>query len=196
VWKFNPPAASHMGGVWERQIRTVRKAINVVMNNQVLDDERLDTIFSEVESIVNGRPLTPVSDDPFDLEVLTPNHLLLLHQGNTAPLGDFSLKDTYRRRWRHVEYLADQFWKRWLREYLPTLQLRQKWLQKKRNLEVGDIVMVADDDLLRRNWPLGRVTATFPDANGAVRTVEVKTAKNILMRPVDKLCILEGAVEC
>jgi len=196
VWKFNPPAASHMGGVWERQIRTVRKAINVVMNNQVLDDERLDTIFSEVESIVNGRPLTPVSDDPLDLEALTPNHLLLLHQGNSAPQGDFSLKDTYRRRWRHVEYLADQFWKRWLREYLPTLQLRQKWLQKQRNLEVGDIVMVADDELLRRHWPLGRVTATFPDQEGTVRTVEVKTAKNVLMRPIDKLCILEGAVEC
>ena len=63
-WEFNPPAASHMGGIWERQIRTVRKVLNVILKEQIVDDERLSTLFCEVESIVNGRSLTVLSDEP------------------------------------------------------------------------------------------------------------------------------------
>ena len=70
-WKFNPPAASHMGGVWERQIRTVRKVLRALMKEQVVDDEGLSTLMCLVEAIVNGRPLTTNSDDPRDLEALS-----------------------------------------------------------------------------------------------------------------------------
>ena len=85
-WVFNPPAASHMGGAWERQIRPVRKVLNAMFKNQVLDDERLHTMFCEAESIVNGRPLTPVSDDPKNLKPLTPNDLLQLGKGTIVLL--------------------------------------------------------------------------------------------------------------
>ena len=54
-WEFNPPAASHMGGIWERQIRSIRKVLNIILREQTLDDERLSTLFCEVESIINGR---------------------------------------------------------------------------------------------------------------------------------------------
>ena len=122
-WEFNPPAASHMGGIWERQIRTVRKVLNVILKEQTLDDEHLSTLFCEVESIVNGRSLTVLSDDPKDESPLTSNHLLLLRGGPELPPGQFDQSDIYRRRWRHVQFLSDQFWRRWVREYLPTLQL-------------------------------------------------------------------------
>ena len=193
-WIFNPPTASHMGGSWERQIRTVRRALEAILKGQVLDDERLDTVFCEVESIVNGRPLTPVSDDPNDLEALTPNHLLLLRPGLASPLGEFTVKDAYRRRWRHVQYVADQFWSRWMNEYLPTLQLRQKWLTSYKNLRVGDIVLVAQENTPRKSWPLGRITATFLGRDGSVRSAEIKTATNSIVRPIHKLCVLEGIV--
>ena len=65
-WELKTPAASHMGGVWERQIRTFRKVLNVILTGQIVDDERLSTLFCEVESIVSGRPLTVLSDDPND----------------------------------------------------------------------------------------------------------------------------------
>ena len=78
-WEFNPPAASHMGGIWERQIRTVRKVLNAILRNQVLDDERLDTLFCEVEAIVNDRPLTPVSDDLKDPAPLRPPGIFAKH---------------------------------------------------------------------------------------------------------------------
>ena len=70
-----------MGGIWERQIRSVRKVLNIILREQTLDDERLSTLFCEVESIINGRPLTVSSDDPNDESPLTPNHLLLLRGG-------------------------------------------------------------------------------------------------------------------
>ena len=77
-WIFNPPTASHHGGVWERCIRMVRKVMEALLKQQVLDDEGLIALMCEVQSIVNGRPITKVSDDPRDLNALTPNHLLLL----------------------------------------------------------------------------------------------------------------------
>ena len=79
-WIFNPPTASHYGGIWERCIRTVRKVLKALMKEQIVDEESLTTLFCEVESIVNSRPLTKVSSDSRDLEPLTPNHLLLLRR--------------------------------------------------------------------------------------------------------------------
>ena len=84
-WVFNPPAASHMGGIWERQIRSVRKVLNIILREQTLDDECLSTLFCEVESIINRRPLTVSSDDPNDESPLTPHHMLLLHGGPDLP---------------------------------------------------------------------------------------------------------------
>ena len=81
----------------------------------------------EVEAIVNGRPITKISDDPKDCEALTPNHLLLLRSGPVLPPAALVKEDQYSNRWRQVQYLADVFWCRCLGEYLPSLQQRQKW---------------------------------------------------------------------
>ena len=195
-WAFNPPAASHMGGVWERQIRTVRKTLAFVMKEQVLEDEQLATVFCEVEAIVNNRPITPVSTDPKDDGPLTPNHLLLLRSGPKTPPGCFLKHDIYGRRWRHVQFIADNFWKRWIREYLPQLQLRQKWLDRKPNLSVGDIVLVKDESMPRNAWPLAKITQVFTGRDGLVRSAQVKTRYSVLTRPVHKLCLLEGVYNC
>jgi len=109
-WRYNPPTASHMGGVWERHIRTIRKLLSFLMNQQQLTDEALQTFLCIVENVINNRPLTVVSDDPNDLEPLTPNHILQLRSGPTLPPGKFVRQDLYcRRRWRQVQYLADSF---------------------------------------------------------------------------------------
>ena len=192
-WTFNPPKASHHGGAWERCIRTVRKVLNALTNEQVLDDERLTTLMCEVEAIVNNRPITKVSDDPKDLEALTPNHLLLLRKGLECPPAVFSSNDLYlRRKWRQVQYLADLFWKRWTKEYLPCLQQRQKWSKIQRNFSVGDIVLVADENAPRNTWPLGRVVEVRRNGkDGLVRSVVVKTKLTTLDRPVTKIVLLE-----
>jgi len=191
-WIFNPPGASHMGGAWERQIRTVRSVLRGLLSLQVLDDEALATLMCIVEGIVNGRPITRISDDPKDPTPLTPNHLLLLRSGPTIPPGIFVKQDLYRKRWRQVQYMADVFWKRWLTEYLPTLQQRQKWLRPKRNLKVGDLVLVKHDNTVRLRWPLGLIVNTYQGSDGLVRSVQVKTQSGVYDRPVDKICLLEG----
>eukprot|EP00794_Sanderia_malayensis_P001724 gene1724-biopygen1574 len=195
-WIPNPPKASHMGGVWERVIRSIRKIMQVLLREQLLDDEGLLTTFCEIESIINGRPVTKVSDDPQDANALTPNHLLLLKSNPCFPPGIFFKADSYsRRRWKQVQYLADIFRKRWTREYLPILQLRQKWQTIKCNLTVDDIVLVVYESLPRGYWPLGRVVAVTKGRDELVRSVTVKTAKTELVRPIDQLCLLEAAEE-
>ena len=181
-----------MGGVWERQIRTARKILAAIIRNQVLDDERLETFFCEAESIINGRPLTVVSGDPNDLEALTPNHLLLLRGVSSVMTRDAVNEDQYGKRWRHVQFIADQFWKRWVNEYMKTLQLRQKWIPRQRNFMLDDVVLVANEVTPRKCWPLGRVVRLNKGNDGLIRSVEVKTQFSLLVRPVTKLCLLEG----
>ncbi|KAA0202578.1 hypothetical protein HAZT_HAZT012205, partial [Hyalella azteca] len=99
------------------------------------------------------------SDDPNDLEAITPNHLILLNPGRNLPPGIFKPSDNYAtRRWRQIQYLADLFWTRWKTEYLPSLQQRQKWVTNQRPHQPGDLVLVVDVNLPRNQWPLGRVT--------------------------------------
>lgn len=103
-WSFNTPAASHQGGIWERLIGSVKGILSSVVGQQVLDDEGLQTLFCEVETILNDRPITKVSDDPNDLEALTPNHILLLKGKPIFPPGLFEQSDLYtRRRWKQVQ---------------------------------------------------------------------------------------------
>ena len=121
-----------------------------------------------------------------------PNHVLLLLEGPDQPPGQFDKSDIYGRRWRDVQFLSDQRWKRWVREYLPLLQLRRKWLTPERNLQIGDVVLIMGENTPRKNWPMGRVIQTFPGKDGLVRTAQVRTSWSILTRPVAKLCLLEA----
>ena len=193
-WIFNPPSASHMGGIWERQIRTTRKILTVLLHEHGsrLDDESFRTLLCEVEAIINSRPLTFASSDPDDLNPLSPSNLLTMKTSVVLPpAGVFQRADVYmRRRWRRVQYLANLFWTRWKREYLPTLQPRSKWNSPKRNLAVGDVVLLKDDNCPRSVWPMGRVISAESDKKGLVRTVHLKTQTSQLRRPVDKVVLL------
>ena len=152
---MNVPAASHMGGVWERQIRSARNVLSSLLqkNGKQLDAESLRTLMCEAKAIVNSRPLT-VSQlaDPDSLSPLTPNHLLTMKtKVILAPPGTFQPADVYcRKRWRRVTHLANEFWTRWRKEFfLLNLQQRQKWTRPGRNLAVDDIIMIKDENLPR-----------------------------------------------
>lgn len=190
-WMFNPPSGSHHGGIWERQIRTIRRILSALMQQQTLDEEGLTTLFCEVEAIINDRPITKVSNVPGDLEPLTPNHLLLHKTKPFLPPGVFDPNDCYgRRRWRQVQYMADLFWKCWTKEYLPDLQERQKWTKKRRNFITGDIVLIIDNTVPRNSWIIGQVIRVTPDSRGFIRQVQVRTKTSTLCRPITKLVLL------
>ncbi len=180
-WTFNPPTGSHHGGAWERLIRSVRKVLSSTLRTQSLDEEALYTVLCEVESILNSRPITKEYTDPNDLEALTPNHL---KTKPCLPPGMFQKEDMYaRQRWKQVQYMADLFWKRWTKEYLPQLQERQKWTKIKWNLIPGDIILVVDDSVPRNSWITGKITEVISDRRGLVRQVWIKTQTNHICRP-------------
>ena len=191
-FKFNFPHSSHMGGVWERMIRTARAVLSGLLDQHghQLDDDLLHTLMVEVECVVNSRPLTNVDSDT--MEPLTPSQLLTLKSKVVyPPPGIFVKEDLYcRKRWRRVQYLADQFWRRWLKEVLPTMQERRKWVRTQDNLQVGDVVMSTEDDVPRSQWPLGLILEVFSSADDLVRKVRVKIADSTYERPVHKLIFL------
>ena len=154
TWHFNPPHASHMGGAWERMIRTVRKVLLGVCVDQRLSDESFETLLTEIEAIINGRPLTKLSDNPDDPAPLTPNHLLIGSSGASLAPGKFDDADALRRRWKLVQRVADKFWTSWLKQYITGLQSRAKWQREKDNLKVGDLVLVVDELKHRNQSPL------------------------------------------
>ena len=194
-WHFNPPSASHMGGIWERLIRTVKRVFSSLSNvNSRLSDEGLETLFCEVECIVNGRPITKVSDDVNDPSCLTPNHLLLLREQPSVVITKSNAVDVYKQRWRCVQYIAQQFWTRWIKEYLPELQKRQKWLKVHKNVKVGDVVLVLEENTPRGVWPMGLVVEVTHGSDGLVRAAKIRTKSTTLTRPITKLILLEGAI--
>ena len=119
-----------------------------------IDDSALRSFFYEAIAIVNNRPLTVTNlSDPNSPEPLTPNHLLMLKSTVALPPpGKFTREDLYtHKRWRQVQFLAEQFWNRWRKEYLANIATRQRWHVPKRNLQIGDIVMMKDEEVTKNN---------------------------------------------
>ncbi|XP_048048363.1 uncharacterized protein LOC125269515 [Megalobrama amblycephala] len=135
---MNPPVSSHMGGVWERPIQTVRSVLMSILDQSAarLDSSFLRTFMYEVMAIVNSRPLTSEHiSDRVGPEPLTANHILTMKPSIIAPPpGEFVREDLYlQKRWKRVQVLANEFWTRWRKEYLLSLQQRCKWNKSRRN---------------------------------------------------------------
>ena len=90
-----------------------------------------------------------------------------------------------------MQQLAERFWKRWVAEYLPSLQRRQRWVERKVNIKEGDLVLVVDSQAPRSHWPLARISEVFTGSDGLVRSAKVRTATGTITRPITKLCVLE-----
>ena len=190
-WTFNPPYASHHGGIWERLIRVVRNVLAAILHPSArLTAETLHTFMCQAEYIINSRPLTKLSDDVHDDSPLTPNHFLMMAGDALLPMSDSAC--SLQRRWRHVQFLASIFWRRWVREYLPLLQSRQKWLQIRENICVGSLVLVVDEQCPRGSWPLGLVLEVKEGRDGLVRSVVLKCKNKSITRPITKVVVLES----
>ena len=111
-WHFNPPYSSHRGGIWERMIRSIRRILSAVSREQTMTEETLMTYLTEVERVLNNRPIVPVQDDPAEPEVLTSNHLLLARGIPNQVVDDSNFRLRYTRQWRQSQLLADTFWRR------------------------------------------------------------------------------------
>ena len=136
-WKFNTPLASWMDGAIESVVKLTKRAIKVTICYQVLTEETLVNLLAEIESIINCRPLSPLSDDPHDLEAFTSNYILL---GQLFANPDiFVLNENQinnRGKWQMVRAFANMFWKRFVTEYIPSLTIGKKWNMPQRNFKL------------------------------------------------------------
>ncbi|XP_065073041.1 uncharacterized protein LOC135697355 [Ochlerotatus camptorhynchus] len=177
-WTFNPPSAPHMGGAWERMVRSVKEALHVFTDGRKLTDEILQTALIEAEHLVNSRPLTYVSTNvKEDKEALTPNHFL---RGRSSAECLPS---------RIPVDLADT-----LRSRYSRAQQRSKWYLDDRKVAIGDLVFVADGEK-RNTWERGLVTQVFVGSDGRILSASVQTSRGEKLRPVSKLAVLEIEVE-
>ncbi|GFU55641.1 integrase catalytic domain-containing protein [Trichonephila clavipes] len=186
TWHFIPPTAAHIGGLWEAGIKPTKQLLIKTMKSAVLNFEELVTLVTQIEACLNSKPLTPLSNDPKDLQPLTPGHFLI-----GAPMASFpeevpSQPACLKKRWNLIQHLRSQFWRRWHLEYLNQLQQRTKWNKPRRNLKVNDMVLVKEDNLPPLQWSLGRVVQVFPGDDGAVRVVDVKTQRGQFRRPITR----------
>ena len=169
-------------------IKSAKRAISAVRGDAEVTEEELETIFIGVESLLNSRPLTTISDDPNDELVLTQNHFLIGQMG-----GDFVPENVDatpfnpKKRWRRVQELTRHVWQQWMREYLPQIGSRPKCFFPTGNIRVGDVVVVIDPNAARRDWKVGRIVQTYPGPDGLVRVVDVQVKDKVLKRPITRL---------
>jgi len=199
---FNIPGASHMGGWWERQIRTVRSILTFALDKSDgrLNSNSLRTFLYEVMAIVNSRPISTEGLYDPTTDPLSPNQILTKKTAILTQPGEFQEDDLYSSKmWRRVQSMAQMFWKRWRAEYLTSLQKKSKWEIKRPNLKVGDIVMLKEDDLLRSNWRLACVDRAYESKDGLVRKLRLRigssddntrSKKLLIERPVHKVVLL------
>lgn len=188
-WKFIVPNAPHWGGIWESSVKLVKHHLKRVMGNTVLSYEHFNTLLTQIEAIVNSRPITPLRDEASDdNQCLTPAHFLIgesltaFPEGNVADIPDNRL-DIY----KQICKLRQKFWKGWKADYLNTLQVRYKWYKEKPDVLLNSIVLLKDDNHPPLSWPLGLVTEVFYGKDNHIRAVTVKTKTGHYNRPITKI---------
>nr|XP_044249383.1 uncharacterized protein LOC123002820 [Drosophila takahashii] len=188
TWHFNPPAAPHMGGLWEAGVKSFKAHFYKHTAGGKYTFEELATLLSKIEACLNSRPISPMSEDPTDLVALSPGHFLV--GGPLLSVAEPEIKEnpiSILNRWRRLKALHQQFCSRWKEEYLKELHKRTKWQFPTRNIQTGDMVVLKEENLPPNEWRLGRIQLVCPGADGKTRVAEVLTARGIIRRPIAKM---------
>ena len=172
-WHFSPPDAPWANGATEALVKTVKRNLQSTIGSQVLSFSELQTVMFEVAQITNQRPIGTHPSLPEDRTYLTPNDLLLGRASNSIPQVAVSLTTPLRKRYDFVQLIIENFWRKWSRDVFPNLVIRPKWHVSRRNVMVGDVVMIQDEKAPRGQWRTGIVTKAEPGDDGRVRRVLV-----------------------
>lgn len=187
-WKFIPPSAPNFGGIWEAGVKSVKGHLRKLTGDTKFTFEELSTFLSQIEAILNSRPICPMSIDVTDLNVLTPGHFLIgqplisvpEHDVTDIPLNRLS-------RFQYIQRLVQEFWIKWKRDYLNHLQSRSKWTTLTDNIKEGDMVVLHRDDIPPMQWDLGRISKCYSGPDGLIRVVDVTTAHSTYKRSISKI---------
>ncbi|UYV70099.1 hypothetical protein LAZ67_7001786, partial [Cordylochernes scorpioides] len=189
-WIFIPPSAPWWGGFWERMVRTIKEMLIKMLGHRKLKYVQLQTALCEIESIINNRPLTYVSEDDNDLKPLTPNEFLQNGPESSFPEFENLKPEMLHTRYRELGQLKRELKQRFLKEYLGALIQKSENIDR-RQLKVEDVVLIGQENLKRMFWPKGRIVNLIPGKDGIVRVAHVKTATGTLIRTLQRLHPLE-----
>lgn len=190
-FRFIPPYSPHFGGLWESGVRSCKHHLRRIVGNARLTYEEFSTALTQIEAVLNSRPISPLSSDPSDLTPLTPSHFLIGRPLTAPPSGDVTDQLTSRlTRYERIEQLRQHFWRRWSTEYVSELQLRTKWKTKQDDLTLGSLVLIKDDHLPPLKWRLGRILRIFPGRDGVARVADIHTSNGTIRRAFSKICPL------
>ncbi|GFY08245.1 integrase catalytic domain-containing protein [Trichonephila clavipes] len=173
-----------MGGIWEAGIKSVKYHLKRALGRSRLTYEEFETVIIQVEGILNSRPLTPISNDFDNFEVLTPAHFLIGRSINSIlePPIVLNINDNRLSRWQKTTKVIQVVWKKWSTDNLNTLQQRRKWMIEKDNVMCGTVVIVKEDFTPVCNWLLGRVVEVYHGTDGKdineLDSTELKIRKN------------------
>ncbi|XP_055850677.1 uncharacterized protein LOC129915222 [Episyrphus balteatus] len=191
-WHFMTPAAPHQGGIYEAAVKSMKYHLKRVVGLKKLSYEQMSTLLTQIEAILNSRPIHPLSDDPSDVQALTPAHFLV-GEPTILPIP-FDVSDQPGtagvRLWKERQMMLKHFWNRWSTEYLVTLQQRKKWRREREKLRIGQLVTIASENFPPAHWALGRIHELITSKDGLVRSVVVQTETGKLSRPVQKICVI------
>ena len=192
TWKFIPSRSPNFGGIYETGIKSTKFHLRRVMGNAHLHFEEFCTALTQIEAILNSRPLCPLTSNCDDPVPLTPAHFLIGKTLTSIPEQDVTMiQKNCLSRYQRLQQIIQHFWCRWNKEYISELQTRVKWKQKSQNLlKVGSLVIVKQDNMPPLKWNLGRVVQLHPGADGIIRVASVRQNDSVVKRVVTKLCIL------
>lgn len=191
-WNFTPPSAPHYGGMFEAAVKSMKHHLKRVIEDRTLTFEEYATVLCQVEACLNSRPLGALHDDDNEMPALPPAHFLTGRQILTLPeTGNLiDVPKSRLNRWELAQQDVQNFWDRWKNEYVLNLIHRTKWKGLQRNVEVGDVVIVKEDNTPPSRWWMARVVEVYPGSDGLVRTVKIRHRGNDYLRPIRKLGVL------
>ena len=202
TWKFIPKRAPWYGGFWERLIGLTKNCIKKVLGKAFVSLQVLETVVTEVEAILNDRPLTYVSSDPTDYEPLTPSNLLYGRRIKTLPYtgtiddkNEHSVKDLTHSSMNKLSQIQSRiiqnFQTRWKREYLTSLRERDRnHGVDKQNIKVGEVVQIYNENS-RTTWNIAIIEKLVEGKDGFSRSAILRTKNGLTSRPICKLYPLE-----
>ena len=190
-WRFIPPRSPNFGGLWEAHIKAMKSCLYKCVQNERLTFEEFQTLVTQIESSLNSRPLCITSNSGDERDILTPGHFIM--GGNLRDLPNVTEKEyqgPLTSRWFHLQQIFSHYWRRWTTEYLSTLNARSKNRQIERNVQVGDIGLLIDENLPPFKWPLCKVEEVVFGSDNLVRVIVVKMGKEKYKRGIAKFCPL------
>ncbi|GFU20322.1 integrase catalytic domain-containing protein [Trichonephila clavipes] len=187
VWKFIPPTAAWRRGWWERLVRIIKELLRRFLGKSILSYEELSTVICECEFLINSRPLTYISENPQELIPLTPAMFLIENRcSDTTDIDELNSRDLRKR----MKYRIKLFRQRFRKEYLSELIQKQND-NRVREPRIGEMVLIGNGNKKRLSWPIAKIIELIPGRDGEIRTVRLKTQHGTVIRPVQRIFLLE-----